>query len=241
VAGYRKVSTMFSGQQNTVYRAVKDGRTFVAKAIPKSRFRLAETRIPVLARSSAVVAPVEVVQRSVRGRDVVFAFYEYDPRSVDALDFTNDRGSEALVDEVAAGMARCLAEFHELGYVHGDVKLENFLVFPDLSVKLIDFGMSRHVADKSYSPGGTRMYAAPELRGSGRTSSESDVWAFGASLYYAVTCRKPDEFPRDPVSGKVGEIIRSCAREDPRDRMTMEEIARILASKKRPRDPEETP
>lgn len=249
VAGYTKVSTMFSGNQNKVYRVSKDGKLFLAKAIPKSRFRLSETKIPVLVKSDAVAVPVGVTQKLIDGKDTVFVFFDYDPDSMDALDYVNENGTAHIPGQLATNMAAALATFHARGYVHGDIKLENFLVLPDLSVKLIDFGMSVRATSRAYNPGGTMIYRAPELQETGVATKESDVWSFGAALYYALTCENPAKTPRVRVPGEIGEVIRSCARKDPRDRVTMLEVLERLEHlekdkvrpKKRPRDHEETP
>ena len=90
-----------------------------------------------------------------------------------------------------------LRHLHQLGYVHGDVKLENVLIdeADDDHIYLIDFGMS-----SSYIPGsalfctnrGSRHYAAPEVwLGQSCEGPEVDVWALGVCLFLMVTSYFP--------------------------------------------------
>jgi serine/threonine protein kinase len=65
--------------------------------------------------------------------------------------------------------AKCLSGLHSSGYMHGDVKPDNFLVNVDkkdhLSVKIIDFGLSLQLEAGAHTSGncGTRSYSAPEV------------------------------------------------------------------------------
>lgn len=67
---------------------------------------------------------------------------------------------------LATDIAHGLSFLHKYGVVHGDVKLNNILIFEDpYRAKLADFGHS--VLDAGVStklPGGTEAYVAPEWR-----------------------------------------------------------------------------
>ena len=90
-----------------------------------------------------------------------------------------------------------LQHLHTLGYIHGDVKLENILIdeADDDHIYLIDFGMS-----SSYTPGVTHFrtnhgsvhYAAPEVWLCRPCEGpEVDVWALGVCLFLMVTSYFP--------------------------------------------------
>ncbi|ORY46945.1 kinase-like protein [Rhizoclosmatium globosum] len=63
------------------------------------------------------------------------------------------------VKRIVKQIALALQEMHGNGYYHGDVKIENVLVGSDVSVRLADFGHSRHV-----SQGIKRMVQLKSLR-----------------------------------------------------------------------------
>ena len=83
--------------------------------------------------------------------------------------------------------AGAIAYLHERHIVHGDIKASNILVSDDVHVLLCDFGLARFEDTKTtydLKGVGTRCFQAPELleRQQGKTY-ESDVWAFGMTIY----------------------------------------------------------
>ena len=88
-----------------------------------------------------------------------------------------------------------ISHVHEKGYIHLDVKPENFLVDRSggtLCVKLTDFDLSRRMGDVSDAyRSGTATYMAPEQIRRGAIGIESDIFAFGVLAYYLVTGQKP--------------------------------------------------
>ncbi|KAG8894156.1 hypothetical protein FRB99_001434 [Tulasnella sp. 403] len=75
---------------------------------------------------------------------------------------------------------------HKQNIIHGDIKPTNILVMADGRVVVCDFNLSRLASDIT-DPGlkgwGSFRYMAPELWKEGSKSRESDVYAFGMSIY----------------------------------------------------------
>ncbi len=114
-------------------------------------------------------------------------------------------------------LADGLALAHARGVVHRDVKPGNIMLrAPNGSPVLVDFGLAS-VGDGSgltqtgQSAGYTPMFAAPEqLRGKS-ADARSDVYALGASLFYALNydkpaLREPDQFEPEHAP----EALRRC-------------------------------
>ena len=87
-----------------------------------------------------------------------------------------------VVQYLIRGGFRGLTELHQQGYVHGDVKDENFLLGSDLEAKLMDFGAARKRDDvANATTTGTDTHMAPEVKGSHQTQA-SDVWSMGETV-----------------------------------------------------------
>ncbi len=77
-----------------------------------------------------------------------------------------------------------IARMHEVGFVHGDIKLENALRLEE-RVVLIDFELAAPVGG-SGRRGGTRGHLAPEVGNGYRSMPARDVYALGGCLFQAV-------------------------------------------------------
>lgn len=90
-----------------------------------------------------------------------------------------------------------LAVVHKAGMIHRDISPENIFICEDLTVKLIDFGAAKQV----YLDGEQTMsvvlkpgYAPPEQYAKkDKQGSWTDIYALGATLYFAATGEKPEE------------------------------------------------
>ena len=86
-------------------------------------------------------------------------------------------------------VAHGLGAMHKLGYVHADIKPNNIMVNDQSQVKIIDFGQSCPIGTVKTRIQGTPDYIAPEQVGRGPLTPATDVFNFGATLYWCVTDR----------------------------------------------------
>jgi serine/threonine-protein kinase len=97
--------------------------------------------------------------------------------------------------ELLRQMALGLAWVHEHGYMHLDVKPENFLIQRTdsvYSVKLTDFDLCRRADDCwPRRQMGTPSFMAPEQFKEKRACQASDVFAFGVIAYQLLTGQRP--------------------------------------------------
>lgn len=98
---------------------------------------------------------------------------------------------------ICLSVLNALAVVHKAGMIHRDISPENIFICEDLTVKLIDFGAAKQV----YLDGEQTMsvvlkpgYAPPEQYAKkDKQGPWTDIYALGATLYFAATGEKPEE------------------------------------------------
>ena len=114
-----------------------------------------------------------------------------------------------------AEVCEALEYAHGHGVIHRDIKPGNILIGVDGVPKLTDFGLAvrpdRMPAGAMDAEGvvGTPAYMAPEqARGENRAvTNRSDVYALGATLYFALTGQPP--FRGSTFSGVIRQVLRA--------------------------------
>uniref|UniRef100_A0A2C9V2V0 non-specific serine/threonine protein kinase n=1 Tax=Manihot esculenta TaxID=3983 RepID=A0A2C9V2V0_MANES len=101
-----------------------------------------------------------------------------------------------IIKGVASGLLY-LHEGWEQTVIHRDIKAGNVLLDSELNGRLGDFGLAK-LYERGTNPSTTRVvgtlgYLAPELTRTGKPTTSSDVFAFGALLLEVVCGRRPIE------------------------------------------------
>jgi eukaryotic-like serine/threonine-protein kinase len=116
------------------------------------------------------------------------------------------RGAE--LDAFARGVARALAGIHAAGVVHRDLKPSNVVLSP-AGPRIVDFGIARALdAATRYTTTGEIVgsvgWMAPEVLRQQPATAAADVFAWGATVAYAATGRRPfGEGPEIAVAHRV--------------------------------------
>jgi eukaryotic-like serine/threonine-protein kinase len=105
------------------------------------------------------------------------------------------------VVRIFQAVGEALSHINARGVVHADTKPNNIVVAPDGSVKLIDMGQSCPMGTAKERIQGTPDFIAPEQVHRTPLDARTDVYNFGASLYWALTGRPvPTVLPRERKS-----------------------------------------
>ena len=89
--------------------------------------------------------------------------------------------------EVFFQVANAMHRLNEAGYVHADMKPNNIIVDKNDNVKIIDLGQCCPIGTIKQRIQGTPDFIAPEQVNRQPLDERTDVYNFGASLYWALT------------------------------------------------------
>ncbi|HEX7277262.1 MAG TPA: serine/threonine-protein kinase, partial [Acidimicrobiales bacterium] len=140
----------------------------------------------------------------------------------------------ATVAAIGGELLDALDAGHGAGIVHRDVKPRNVMVDGSGRVRLADFGVASVLDDARMTSGnavvGSPAYMAPEQVTGEVVGPAADLWALGATLYFAVEGRPPfdkgtavptmaaivREPPRTPTrSGPLAPLLQALLTKDP--------------------------
>jgi serine/threonine protein kinase len=150
------------------------------------------------------------------------------------------------------GVCDALAALHRRGFIHGDMKPENIVVDSAGKPTVVDFGFSCKVGSRAETIKGTREYMAPEQVDRRELTEKTDIYNFGASMYFLfagrhvpafiplggdpshfIGSRSVDAPPLRTFNASIplalDEIVRRCVRKDEFDRpSSIEEVQEVL-------------
>lgn len=197
VPGYQLVQYLGSGARSTVWQ-IKDRQTEevfalkrVIKRSPVDQRYLDQavneynvgSRInhPVIRR----ILSIRRVRRWLALREVHLVMEWCEGTSI------QDNRPEDLKETVRvfAEVAKGLAFMNTEGFVHADMKPNNIIVAANGTVKVIDLGQSCPVGTVKERIQGTPDFIAPEQVNRQALDGRTDVFNFGASLYWTLTGR----------------------------------------------------
>jgi eukaryotic-like serine/threonine-protein kinase len=254
---YELGSELGRGGMGVVWRATDTllAREVAVKEVDLPRGLDADQRTAMRARVSrearaaarlshpGVVTVYDIVQED--GRDYIVMELVAAPTLDDVV-----RGQGPLTPERAAavglGLLATLEAAHRAGIVHRDLKPKNVMVREDGTTKLTDFGIASVQGDPRLTATGlvvgSPAYMAPEQVEGQAVGPAADLWALGATLWFAVEGEPPfggGEFqtlnaivsgePRRPRRlGPLTPVLERLLAKDPARRPTHEELRPLL-------------
>lgn len=141
--------------------------------------------------------------------------------------------NEHAVIKIALQLCEILTYLHSMDsspVIYRDLKPANIMINENGNITLIDLDSVRQYKEDANNDTvyiGTEGFASPEQYGYGQTDIRSDIYTFGATLYYLLTDMKPvaDKLNHDnirkirpDISISLGKIIEKCTRFNPDNR-----------------------
>ena len=199
--GFRVVDVLHRNSTNILYRAeeVSTARACVLKTIAPERASDATERRQLaheewlarraVARFFPQVIPVESERRSA-------LYYVQTWHEGQTLAQALEAGRHFTVPEllaIAIKLSRGVGAVHRRSIIHRDIKPGNVHLGQDGEVRILDLGVAESglAAGMLTARAGTPSFLAPELIAGGAASWQTDLYAQGVTLYYALTRRYP--------------------------------------------------
>tara|TARA_E500000318_G_scaffold1676_7_gene2289 strand:- start:49948 stop:50838 length:891 start_codon:yes stop_codon:yes gene_type:complete len=199
VEGYRVISEIGRGAASVIY-LVQDPKTkqiwalkHVIKNNPKEQRFLDQTETEYKIASQLDHDSIRKIPRIIKKGSLLKTNELYLVMElVDGISLHEEQPDDlATLVDIFQQTADALAQMHDRGFVHADMKPHNVIVGVDLdgnhTAKLIDLGQSCKIGTIKKRIQGTPDYIAPEQVHRREITPKTDIYNFGATMYWVLT------------------------------------------------------
>jgi serine/threonine protein kinase len=208
IGPYRLLNVVNTGQTSQIWQAMHDGKQqFFGLKVLLDKYRKDREQVGYLKWEHTVGAKLShprIIQVAEFGTDRGTSYLAMEWFSAPNMKNRIRQGVEKIghmVPKIVLQATEGLAFFNHQGWVHRDIKPDNFLVDDDGDVKLIDFALAVKnrrglgklfsFSGKSKFVQGTRSYMSPEqIRGT-VLDDRADLYSLACTLYELVSGRPP--------------------------------------------------
>lgn len=194
ILDYRVIAEIGRGAASVIY-AVNDPKGYVyalkhviLKGNKDDRFlEQAENEVKISAKldhpAIRKIHKLHKIRPGLARTEVAVLMELLDADALDILKIDNLGQLVNIFHQVAEG----LAHMNDKGFVHADMKPTNVLVDENFNAKVIDLGQACKVGTVKTRIQGTPGYMAPEQANRKEITERTDVYNFGATMYWLLT------------------------------------------------------
>jgi eukaryotic-like serine/threonine-protein kinase len=211
VSHYRIVEKVGEGGMGVVFRAHDDrlNRDVALKFLPAELLNNENARALLIreARTASALNHPNIC--------TIYDVGDQDGQNYIVMEFVKGRALSEQIPEnglpadtvirYGEQIADAMAHAHERGVIHRDLKSPNVIITSAGRVKVLDFGLAKHITPDEISLKtqslstltsegaivGTMHYMAPELFRGESADARSDIWALGVILYEMANGKRP--------------------------------------------------
>ncbi|MBI5209164.1 MAG: serine/threonine protein kinase [Elusimicrobia bacterium] len=241
--GIGGMGVVFKGWDRELERdvAIKRMHGAIAKDAKARDQFLREARTVAKLNHPYIVAIHDIVRSA---DDLYLVFEHVDGETISDILVSSKKLEPKECVRILRFVCEALAHAHENGVIHRDLKPANIMMSRRGYVKVMDFGIARHLsAGHKLGEGtiaGTLPYMAPEQH-DGKSSAQSDVYSLGVVAYEflmgerpfsGVHCHRDKEAERFPPLSKnlpegLSRLVIACLKKDPAARP--QGMSRVMA------------
>jgi serine/threonine protein kinase len=247
IGGFTILGRLGKGARSTIYRAKddEDGSVIALKRVVLERpedARVLEQTETEFKIASKIDHPyvrkcfkIKKIKSLFKVRELLLSMELFDGQTLEESPGLSLGDVLLIFRMVATG----LNAIHQKGFIHCDMKPNNILLNRSGSIKIIDLGQSCRIGTTKTRIQGTPDYIAPEQVKRLPLGPQTDVFNFGATMYWALTgknvptlipgrnntvgllerrdCPSPRQL-KPLIPSTISELVMGCVQDEPADR-----------------------
>ena len=247
IGGFTILGRLGKGARSTIYRAKDDddGSIVALKRVVLERpedarvLEQTETEYKIASRIDHPYVrkcfKIKKIKSLFKVRELLLSMELFDGQTLEESPGLSLGDVLLIFRMVATG----LNAIHQCGFIHCDMKPNNILLNRSGAIKIIDLGQSCRIGTTKTRIQGTPDYIAPEQVKRLPLSPQTDVFNFGATMYWALTGKnvptlipgrkngvvllekKECPTPRDLkplIPSTISQMVMNCVQDEPIDR-----------------------
>lgn len=203
---YRHIKMVYAGQSSQLWKA-RDDRDGTVAAVKRLLPSCADSKHAALLKKEVQVLTsldgepgfLQVFESGKDGRIPYLATEWFPAPSVGQIVKKGYDTYAPLLPQLIPAMFEPLIPLHEAGWVHCDIKPDNYLYSPELGLKLIDFAITEkkggrllsRLLPKSAAIRGTATYISPEQIDHRPLDGRTDLYCLGCTILELLTGAAP--------------------------------------------------